>query len=91
MSQHVTDPLAAEQTSTGRPRLADTDSTSEHTGEGVNAMARRWSRKGARTRAWDEMSQTDREVLLESVRLRRQAQAVHDAQELQAWAARMHR
>lgn len=60
-------------------------------GEGVSTMARRRPRATTRKRAWDTLSETDRQVLLESVRLRREAQAVHDVQELQAWAARMHR
>ena len=61
-------------------------------GEGVNAMARNPLRPGARRkRAWDEMSETDRQVLLESVRQRREAQAVKDAHQLQVLSQRSYR
>lgn len=53
-------------------------------GEGVNAMARKPERSRARRkRAWDEMSDTDRQVLLETVRQRREMQALQDAHRLQ--------
>lgn len=42
-------------------------------GEGVKAVSFLNSRKG-RKRAWDEMSEIDRAVLLESVRQRRKVQ-----------------
>ncbi|MCX6405422.1 MAG: hypothetical protein NTV28_00730 [Propionibacteriales bacterium] len=52
--------------------------------EGVNAMARKPERSRARRkRAWDEMSDTDRQVLLEAVRQRREMQALQDAHRLQ--------
>ncbi|MEH3033615.1 MAG: hypothetical protein PGN07_06165 [Aeromicrobium erythreum] len=47
------------------------------------------SEKKRRTkRAWDEMSTTDREVLLESVRARRQAGVERDTRELMLWLSR---
>ncbi|WP_158509183.1 hypothetical protein [Aeromicrobium erythreum] len=47
-------------------------------------MARKPERSRARRkRAWDEMSDTDRQVLLETVRQRREMQAVQDAHRLQ--------
>ena len=53
-------------------------------GEGVNARARKPERSRARRkRAWDEMSDTDRQVLLEAVRQRREMQALQDAHRLQ--------
>lgn len=42
--------------------------------EGVKAVALFESRKGGVTRAWDELSEIDRAVLLESVRQRRTIQ-----------------
>jgi hypothetical protein len=45
------------------------------TGEGVKAVALFESRKGRGTRAWDELSEIDRQVLLESMRQRRKYQA----------------
>ena len=42
-------------------------------GEGVKTVTNVESRKG-RKRAWDEMSEIDRAVLLESVRQRREAE-----------------
>lgn len=53
-------------------------------GEGVRAMTGKKSRK----RAWDEMSETDRRVLLQSVRARREAQSARDAVELEVREAR---
>ena len=50
------------------------DPTTGPQGEGVKAVALFESRKGRVTRAWDEMSEIDRIVLLESVRQRRKAQ-----------------
>jgi hypothetical protein len=44
-------------------------------GEGVNEVTLFESRKGRVTRAWDELSEIDRAVLLESVRQRRRYQA----------------
>lgn len=44
-------------------------------GEGVKAVALFESRTGRVTRAWDELSEIDRQVLLESVRQRRKYQA----------------
>jgi hypothetical protein len=59
-------------------------------GEGVNAMARKLGRPRVK-RAWDEMSDTDRQVLLETVRQRREAQAVRDAQQLRVMSQRAYR
>lgn len=59
-------------------------------GEGVKAMTA--SEKKRRTkRAWDEMSTTDREVLMESVRARRQASVERDTRELMLWLSRVGR
>lgn len=44
-------------------------------GEGVKAVALFESSKGRGTRAWDELSEIDRQVLLESVRQRRNHEA----------------
>ncbi|WP_156364644.1 MULTISPECIES: hypothetical protein [unclassified Aeromicrobium] len=55
-------------------------------------MARNPLRSGARRkRAWDEMSETDRQVLLETVRQRREAQAMKDAHQLQVLSQRSYR
>lgn len=59
-------------------------------GEGVNAMARKLGRPRVK-RAWDDMSETDRQVLLETVRQRREAQAARDAQQLQVMSQRSYR
>ena len=52
----------------------ESPSTDEHDGEGVKTVALFESRKGRETRAWDELSEIDRAVLLESVRQRRKVQ-----------------
>lgn len=57
-----------------RPAQNPTPTTGTDTGEGVKAVAPFESRKNRRKRAWDEMSEIDRAVLLESVRQRRKAQ-----------------
>ena len=54
-------------------------STDEHDGEGVKTVALFESRKGRETRAWDELSEIDRAVLLESVRQRRKLQRQQQA------------
>jgi hypothetical protein len=74
----TTDPIATTPTQVAR----DADP-----GEGVNAM----SRKSSRKRAWDSMSETDRAVLLETVRQRREAQARRDAHQLQVLTQRSYR
>lgn len=66
------------------PTTTTDPTTGSTTREGVNAMAPQ-PRQG-RKRAWDEMSETDRQVLLETARLRRELQAVQDAQALEFWA-----
>ncbi|MET0931255.1 MAG: hypothetical protein ABWX74_17170 [Aeromicrobium sp.] len=53
----------------------DPTPTSGTPGEGVKAVALFESRKGRETRPWDELSEIDRAVLLESVRQRRKYQA----------------
>ena len=53
-------------------------------------MARKLGRPRVK-RAWDDMSETDRQVLLETVRQRREAQAVRDAQQLQVVTQRSYR
>ncbi|MRK03172.1 hypothetical protein GEV27_16765 [Aeromicrobium sp. S22] len=45
-------------------------------GEGVNAVALFESRRVRGPRAWDELSEIDRQVLLEEVRQRRKYQAL---------------
>lgn len=45
-------------------------------GEGVKAVALFESRRARGTRAWDELSEIDRQVLLEEVRQRRKYQAM---------------
>jgi hypothetical protein len=51
----------------------DPNPTAGTDGEGVKAVGIRNPRKG-RKRAWDELSEIDRAVLLESVRQRRKVQ-----------------
>lgn len=99
MNQHQnTDTLPADTPTTDQiataPTRTDRDGqpTTWTWGEGVNAMARNPLRSGARRkRAWDEMSETDRQVLLETVRQRREAQAVKDAHQLQVLSQRSYR
>jgi hypothetical protein len=69
-------------TTTSDPRLMPaqnptkpTPSTATDDGKGVKAVAIFESRQARGRRAWDEMSEIDRAVLLESVRQRRKAQA----------------
>ncbi|MDX6276994.1 MAG: hypothetical protein QOJ72_1122 [Nocardioidaceae bacterium] len=54
-------------------------STTGSLGEGVNAMAIFESRQVRDKRAWDEVSEIDRAVLLETVRRRREAQRQRQA------------
>lgn len=99
MNQHQnTDTLPADtpttdQIATTHTRVVrDGHSTTRTPGEGVNAMARNPLRTGARRkRAWDEMSDTDRQVLLETVRQCREAQAAKDAHQLQVLSQRSYR
>ena len=56
------------------PSIHDVNPTHGSHGEEVKAVALSESRKGRVTRAWDELSEIDRPVLLESVRQRRRAQ-----------------
>lgn len=94
MNQHQnTDTLPADTPTTDQIATAPTRTDRDGIpGEGVNAMARNPLRPGARRkRAWDEMSETDRQVLLESVRQRREAQAVKDAHQLQVLSQRSYR
>ena len=58
---------------------SDSTSTIGNSGEGVKAMAIFESRLGRDKRAWDELSEIDRAVLLETVRLRREAQRQRQA------------
>lgn len=60
-------PAHPNQTPTGRT----TTGTNDDPGEGVKAVS---NRRRERKRAWDEMSEIDRAVLLETVRQRRKAQ-----------------
>ena len=66
------------------PIITNPDTVGSTPGEGVNAMAPK--PRQARKRAWDEMSETDRRVLLESARMRREGQAAQDARALETWA-----
>lgn len=71
------------------PRLMPADHLTNSTpttgtdGEEVKDMTIFESRRARGTRAWDEMSEIDRAVLLEAVRqarkLRQQQQAIHNA------------
>jgi len=63
------------------PALNPTESpsTTGTDGEGVKAMAIFESRRPRDKRAWDELSEIDRAVLLETVRLRREAQRQRQA------------
>jgi hypothetical protein len=96
MKHQNTPTLPADTTTTtpitSAPTRADRDElgTTWTPGEGVNAMARKLGRPRVK-RAWDEMSETDRQVLLETVRQRREAQAVRDAQQLQVMSQRAYR
>ncbi|MGH3456589.1 hypothetical protein [Aeromicrobium sp.] len=60
----------------------DSSPTTGTDGEEVKAMTIFESRRARGTRAWDEMSEIDRAVLLEAVRqrrkLREQQQAIHN-------------
>lgn len=94
MNQHQnTDTLPADTPTTDQIATAPTRTDrDEYPGEGVNVMARNPLRSGARRkRAWDAMSETDRQVLLETVRQRREAQAVKDAHQLQVLSQRSYR
>lgn len=87
MTQHdFTDTLPADTTTTDTLAGTTPGTRDGHPGEEVNAMARK-NRSGVK-RAWDEMSETDRQVLLETVRMRREAQAARDVRELQVFALR---
>jgi hypothetical protein len=63
------------------PAQNTTESTSTNgiVGEGVRAMAIFESRRVRDKRAWDELAEIDRAVLLETVRLRREAQRQRQA------------
>lgn len=67
-------------TTNREPRLkpaqnpTDPHPTTGTDGEGVKAVSLFESRQERRKRAWDELSEIDRAVLLESVRQRRKAQ-----------------
>ena len=58
---------------------SDSTSTTGTHGEGVKAMAIFESRRPRDKRAWAELSEIDRAVLLETVRLRREAQRQRQA------------
>jgi hypothetical protein len=63
------------------PAQNTTESTSTNgiVGEGVRAVAIFESRRVRDKRAWDELAEIDRAVLLETVRLRREAQRQRQA------------
>lgn len=46
------------------------------------------SRRARSTRAWDEMSETDRMILLDAARRRREIRAARDAREVALFAKR---
>ena len=62
-------------TQTPTPPIHHVTSTDGTHGEGVNDVALFESREPRVARAWDELSEIDRHVLLESVRQRRAYQA----------------
>ena len=89
MTQHTTD-MPADTTTTDPIDGTLTGGTADrHLGKEVSTMARK-SRAGAK-RAWDEMSETDRQVLMETVRMRREAQAARDVRGLESFALRSNR
>lgn len=61
------------------PSIHDVNPTHGSHGEEVKAVALSESREGRVTRAWDELSEIDRAVLLESVRQRRKLQRQQQA------------
>jgi hypothetical protein len=60
------------------------------TGEGVSDMAR-LGRQARVKRAWDELSEADRQVLLNQARERRAQQAQRDAQFVDVYAYRINK
>lgn len=58
--------------------LTDSSPTTGTDGEGVKNVAIFESRRARDKRAWDELSELDRLVILESVRQRRKMRAHHD-------------
>lgn len=69
----------------------DYESTARTSGEEVKAMVFLESRPEPVVRAWDEMSEIDRAVLLESVRQRRKAQAHKQRIHSEVYALRINR
>lgn len=74
MSMQLTTPPAAPPARTAAP-AAPVHRQNRAPREEVNEVAIFESRQGRGKRAWDEMSEIDRMVLLESVRQRRKAEA----------------
>jgi hypothetical protein len=62
-------------TQTPTPPIHQVTPTDGTPGEGVNEVALFKPRRARVARAWDELSEIDRQVLLESVRQRRKHQA----------------
>lgn len=89
MTQHTTD-MPADTTTTDPIDDSPTGTFDDgHRRKEVSTMARK-SRAGGK-RAWDEMSETDRRVLLETVRMRREAQVARDVRGLESFGQRINR
>lgn len=67
-------------------RPPPTNGTTDALGEEVKTVAK--SRRPGRKRAWDEMSEIDRAVLLETVRQRRRAEAIKRSVEAEVYRSR---
>lgn len=85
----TTDILTKPQPAHTNPNSTPTTPTTDRRDRGeVKAVALMESRRARVKRAWDEMSETDRLVLLEAARQRRQIQAARDAREVALFAKR---
>lgn len=86
----MTSTIAAETVSAARPSRTTDPALPSTSGE-VTTMKRFRVRKRSTPskRAWDELSETDRAVLLQALRLRREAQSARDAHGLEALRRQM--
>ncbi|GAA1736636.1 hypothetical protein GCM10009710_16160 [Aeromicrobium alkaliterrae] len=82
-TSRTTDPMPAHTHPTTPGRNAG-----RPTGEEVSDMAR-FGRQARVKRAWDELSEADREVLLNQARERREQQAQRDARFVDAYSHRL--
>lgn len=98
MTIHLTAPTTA--TTTGRPMTAMTPPAPRSTlptrstggrDRGEVELMGRFGRPDRVRRAWDELSEADRQVLLNAARMRRQQQAERDARLMDARAMRYDR